>query len=475
MREVLLDEMTARLRSGLWLRVALLVLTGAVVLSGVIEPTRAESRSDRLDQAVSAQSRDGREVIVVLEDGADPEAAAAEMGVKVTHIYRNVFTGFSGIMPAQAVAEARAVRPAANIFTDSPVAIESQTVATGVRRIGTPLTADGEHLAIASPVDADIAILDTGVTPNSDLTVAGGKRCIDVKAKQDKKKERQKKQRKHKKRGKHSKNHHRQKSRKKGKRTNRSWLDNNGHGTHTAGVAAAIDNDEGVVGVAPGARLWAVKVLDAQGRGYISDVICGLDWAVGHKGTIDVVNLSLSAEGSDGSCQSTPLHRAVCATVNAGIPVIVAAGNQATDASTRVPSAYDQVITVSAMADSDGEPGGLGPHTCSGAVDDTFASFSNFGPDVDIAAPGDCILSFYRDGFLEASGTSVATPHVTGAVARFIAIFHAEQGRRPTPDETRAWLLSDGSRPQDSPQGFTGDPDEFHEPMLWVDGAFPTP
>ncbi|MCC7023451.1 MAG: S8 family serine peptidase, partial [Thermomicrobiales bacterium] len=164
---------------------------------------------------------------------------------------------------------------------------------------------------------------------------------------------------------------------------------------------------------------------------------------------------------------------AVCATVNAGIPVIVAAGNQAIDASTRVPAAYDQVITVSAMADSDGAPGGLGPRTCTGNRDDTFASFSNFGPDVDIAAPGDCILSFIRGDLLEASGTSVATPHVTGAVARFIASFHAEYGRRPTSDETRAWLLSDGSRPQDSPEGFTGDPDPFHEPILWVASAFP--
>ncbi|MCC7023660.1 MAG: S8 family serine peptidase, partial [Thermomicrobiales bacterium] len=331
-------------------RAILLLLAAVVALSGFIAP-RADSPPGVFGQPAAAQARNDREVIVVLEDDADPEAAAAEMGVQVTHIYRNVFTGFSGIMPAQAVAEARTAEPGAGIFTDSPVAVESQQVATGVRRIGTPLTADGEHLAIASPIDADIAILDTGVTPNSDLTIAGGKRCIDAKAKDQKKKKRQKKQRQHKKRGRNSKRHHRQKTRGHAKRGNRSWRDNNGHGTHTAGVAAAIDNNEGVVGVAPGARLWAVKVLDAQGRGLISDVVCGLDWVVGHKGTIDVVNLSLSAPGRDSSCQSTPLHRAVCATVNAGIPVIVAAGNQAIDASTRVPAAYDQVITVSAMAD----------------------------------------------------------------------------------------------------------------------------
>jgi subtilisin family serine protease len=453
-------------------RVLLLLLAAAVALSGVAAP-RVDSPSGVFGQPAAAQSRDDREVIVVLEDGADPAAAAADMGVKVTHIYRHVFTGFSGIMPAQAVAEARAASTPANIFTDSPVAIESQQVATGVRRIGTPLTSDGDHLAIASPIDADIAILDTGVTPNADLTVAGGTRCINVKAKEQKKQKQKKKQRKHKKRGKSSKKHHRQKSRKHGKRGNRSWRDNNGHGTYTAGVAAAIDNDEGIVGVAPGARIWAVKVLNADGKGFLSDVICGLDWVVGHKQTIDVVNLSLSAEGRDSSCQGTPLHRAVCATVNAGIPVVVAAGNQATDASTRVPAAFDQVITVSAMADADGKPGGLVPFTCTGNRDDTFASFSNFGPDVDIAAPGDCILSYLGDTLEEASGTSVATPHVTGAVARFIASFQAEHDRRPTPDETRAWLLSDGSRPQNSPEGFSGDPDGFHEPMLWVADAFP--
>jgi len=425
----------------------------------------------------------------VLDDGADPVAAARDMGVQVTHLYRYVFTGFSGIMPAAGVALARTARAVEGISPDGRVQAEAQTIPDGVARAGLPQDADGEHLAVASPIDADIAILDTGVTPRADLDVAGGKTCVNDKAKTDSKHGKNKKD-KHGKKGKHGKKDkkHGGKKDKNGKKGGKkhngknrsggngqsngnSWEDDNGHGTHVAGIAAAIDNDQDVVGVAPGARIWAVKVLDSRGSGSFGDVICGLDWVVAHKDTIDVVNLSLSGSGSENDeCNSSGFHKAICGVVDAGIPVVVAAGNQGRNASTRVPASYDEVITVSAIGDSDGKPGSNGPNTCFGNRDDTFANYSNFGDDVDIAAPGDCILSLSNTGDPHReSGTSEASPHVAGAIADFVASFTAEHGRRPTSEESRDWLLSDeASTPQNSSDGFSGDPDSHAERLLWL-------
>ena len=211
-----------------------------------------------------------------------------------------------------------------------------------------------------------------------------------------------------------------------------------------------MDNSIGVVGVAPGARLWAVKVLDANGNGWWSSVICGLDWVYANRSTIDVVNLSLGGNGSDTTCSdpADPLHGAICRVVSAGIPVVVAAGNAGKDAATTVPATYDEVIAVSAFADTDGAPGGRGPWQC-GYGDDWFATFSNFGADVDIAAPGVCIRSTSLGSwYAELSGTSMATPHVTGAVA-----LHLTETPAATPSDVRGWLLDIASRPQNFPPG----------------------
>jgi len=242
-----------------------------------------------------------------------------------------------------------------------------------------------------------------------------------------------------------------------------AWHDDNGHGTHVAGIAAALDNNQGVVGVAPGARLWAVKVLNAKGEGAFSDVVCGLDWVAANADTIDVINLSLSGTGEKGNCSKPALHRAVCDVVDAGVTIVVAAGNQSTQASKRVPAAFEQVITVSGIADSDGKPGHLGPRPCFAKNDDRFLNFTNYGAAVDIAAPGGCILSYSDNGALaELSGTSQASPHVAGAAADLVALYEAANGSRPTPDQVLSWLLTEASRPQ-SVDGVTGDPDSKKE------------
>ena len=153
--------------------------------------------------------------------------------------------------------------------------------------------------------------------------------------------------------------------------------DVDGHGTHVGGTIGALDNDFGVVGVAPGARLWNIKVMrpDATGSSfYLSSwVICGLDLITRYAtaqgdglGDIDVANASLGGNGTDSNCQTNfndLFHQAFCRTVAAGVPVVVAAMNNAVNAANGTPATYEEVITVSALADSDGLPGGVGPAT----------------------------------------------------------------------------------------------------------------
>jgi len=212
--------------------------------------------------------------------------------------------------------------------------------------------------------------------------------------------------------------------------TGTSYNDGNGHGTHVAGTIAALDNGLGVVGVAPSSRLWAVRVLNNSGGGSWSTVICGLDFVTSmapkNGGPITVANLSLGGGGvSDNNCGNSnndALHKAICRARDAGVTVVVAAGNNGVNAAGFVPAAYDDaVITVSALADSNGKSGGGGPSTSYGA-DDTFASFSNWGTPVDIGAPGVSIYSTWLNStYKSISGTSMASPHAAGAAALYIA------------------------------------------------------
>src|SRR5215213_129381 len=268
-------------------------------------------------------------VIVEVAPGANPDAVARALGVMPTHVYTEVFQGFAAELPAAAVRVAERQRGVGRIWPDLPVSAEVQSLPTGVDRIDADQNAWADINKDGGSVDADVAVVDTGIAKHRDLNIKGGKACVGS-----------------------------------------DYSDGNGHGTHVAGTIAANDNAKGVVGVAPGARLWAVKVLNSKGTGRLSSVICGLDWVYAHRDEIDVVNLSLSAPaipGDQDACgpATTPLHRAICRVVNeADIPVVVAAGNQGEDAATKVPATYDEVITVSAFTDLDGEPGGQGVSAC---------------------------------------------------------------------------------------------------------------
>ncbi|MCM2304563.1 MAG: S8 family peptidase [Elusimicrobia bacterium] len=175
-----------------------------------------------------------------------------------------------------------------------------------------------------------------------------------------------------------------------------AWDDDQGHGSHVAGTVAGKRDGKGVVGVAPMARLYAVKVLDADGNGGYSSVIAGIEWAV--KRGVKVANMSLGAdEGSEA------LKRAVAAASRAGMTIVAAAGNGGGPVG--FPASYPETIAVGASDIKDG-----------------VAEFSSRGPEVDFIAPGVNVKSVKMEGgWEELSGTSMATPHVAGLAALAVA------------------------------------------------------
>lgn len=177
-----------------------------------------------------------------------------------------------------------------------------------------------------------------------------------------------------------------------------NWNDDNGHGSHVAGTIAAIENTIGAVGVAPEAKLFAAKVLDSRGSGYLSDVADGVTECV--RVGAKVINMSLGANGDPNA--ASPLKTAILNAQTAGVLVVVAAGNEGQDVRNTIPAGYPSVIAVSALNSSD-----------------QFPSWSNFGLDNnDFAAPGVNIYSTWKGGqYNTISGTSMASPHVAGVAA----------------------------------------------------------
>lgn len=177
----------------------------------------------------------------------------------------------------------------------------------------------------------------------------------------------------------------------------KSANDDNGHGTHVAGIIGALDNTIGIIGVGPQIDLYAVKVLSRSGSGYLSDIIEGLDWAI--QNGMQVVNMSL---GTNSDVQS--FHDAVIRVNQAGIAQVAAAGNDG--GAVDYPAAYPEVIAVSATSNTD-----------------AIASWSSRGPEVDLTAPGVNIYSTYKGKIYKTlSGTSMAAPHIAGTVALLLSV-----------------------------------------------------
>lgn len=397
--------------------------------------------------------------IVQVADTADLHEVASKAarftGGSIGHVYSNALRGFSirvppGITKAQILAQPGVIL----VEPDLEVKVCAQTLPTGVNRIDVDLNDTAKIDGIDERVDVDIAIIDTGIDiDHPDLNVVGGRRfyTTGVVSREDNK-----------------------------------YDDDHGHGSHVAGIAAALDNSIGVVGVAPGARLWAVKVLDKNGDGYLSDVIKGVDWVTGKATQIEVVNMSLGVTGT-----SSAFRTAIQKSVAAGVIYVVAAGNDAKDVygsdgafSTNddfIPAAYPEVATISAMADSDGRPGGAGSSTGYGS-DDSFATFSNFsrtavignpvtspGAAIDLLMPGVSIYSTWKDGgYTTISGTSTASPHAAGLAALYVAV----NGRATNAAGVYAirQALIDSGAAQDSAKGLAllNDPDANRENIGWA-------
>ena len=380
-----------------------------------------------------------RPYVVVYETGGradfpvQAETAARERlhGFRSTHRFRHAIDGFAARLTAE---EARALRDDPEVALVEPDRLlraarlplaDGEAVPTGVQRIGAASAAAGVH----APSAAAVAVLDTGIDlSHPGLNVRAGPTCT-------------------------------------GDGTGPP-ADENGHGTFVAGVIGARNDGTGGVGVAPGTELYAVKVLGADGLGYVTDIVCGIDWltANGPALGIRVANMSLSRD-----ITADALHLAIRRSVRAGMVYTVAAGNLGVDMALEIPGSYPEVLTATAMSDSDGAPGSTGPAPgCRpDELDDRFATFSNFATQpADIAhvvaAPGVCILSTGIGGAeMTATGTSAAAPHVAGVVALCMGTAEAPGAcAGMTPAEVTQQVRADAAANATPASGFAGDP--FH-------------
>jgi len=364
-------------------------------------------------------------------------AVAHEHGVEPRHSYGTALVGFAARIPEARLQALRndprikAVefdRPAWAVGGITAVSLAStpQVVPWGIARIGADVNANegaGIH----------VYVLDTGIdTDHPDLQAHIGN-CFAVETC-------------------------------RGRNCPYPWEDDNGHGTHVAGTIGAIDNDIDVLGVASQVTLHGVKVLAKSGSGSVSGIVAGIDWVaseVAARGEAAVVNMSIAGSGSKtGTCTSAGFvgtdvyHEAICNATNVGVVFAIAAGNADSDAAAFQPAAFDDtVITVSATTSTD-----------------DWASFSNWGDDtaawtpnasapVAIAAPGVSVLSTWNDGGTRSiSGTSMAAPHVAGAVALVLAS-NPQAADFSAFENVRSTLLATAES-TDTFSNTTGDPHE---------------
>ena len=437
----------------------------ALALMATIVPTAALAGSGGGDRAADADVVAGSYIVVYNQQagsvGAATDAREAALGFRTTHRYRSALNGFSAELtdgqvnalesdPAVDFVQADRVVHATDFV---PRVAGEPTPPTGIRRI----VAAKANLVREKAQD-NVAVIDTGINlSHPDLNAVNGKDCV---------------------------------------APGTTAEDENGHGTHVSGTIGAKNNGSGVTGVAPNTKIYAVRVLNAAGQGTFAQIICGIDWVSANAASkdIEVANMSLGGTlgGPQSACPGTSdaLHLAICNATDAGTGVtfVVAAGNSGYDydfaPNPDVPAAYKEVLTVTALSDSDGKPGALGPApSCrTGEMDDAPATFSNFaataaGEKHTIAAPGVCITSTWLSGgYNTISGTSMASPHMAGVAA----LCHGETGsadgpcKAKTPAQNISYLRNQAANYNNAhlTYGFLGDPN--HTPLANVYFGFLT-
>src|SRR5215211_7165976 len=254
---------------------------GMVAIAVTMAPAATAATPDRADA-----------YIVMLAPGTNAISVAAEHsnahGLTIGHLYQYAISGYSARMSASAAARIAKDPRVLLVEPDGVVSIEAQTLPTGIDRIDAELSPTAAIDGVDTRVNVDVAVIDTGVDfthPDLNVNTAGAKNCS----------------------------------------TGRSADDGNGHGTHVAGTIGALDNAIGVVGVAPGARIWPVRVLNNAGSGSWADVVCGIDYVTAHASEIEVASMSLGGSGSDSACGSNKdaMHEAICRSVAAGVTYAV--------------------------------------------------------------------------------------------------------------------------------------------------------
>jgi subtilisin len=397
--------------------------------------------------------------VVTVTPGSLPTEVAAAHGVSPRHVYTHVLNGFAAQVPPGRLAALANDPRVASIAVDQqvfafgkptkpPPPYTTQVTPAGVTRVGAKLVSQ-------TGGGIGVAIVDTGLDFNhQDLPVSKvpGASFFSPDF-----------------------------------TYTTSAQDDAGHGTHIGGIVAALDNTIDVVGVAPGATLYAVKVLDNTGSGYDSDVIAGLNWVVANAAVVTphirVINMSLG-RGAGTTAEDLPMHTAIQNVVGADISVVVAAGNDANaEVSQMVPAGFPEVIAVASTTAKAGTSNNRRIATIAADTASYFTTDGKFnlgtGVGVAISAPGEeqenvqfpyinslgILSTALGGGTVRMSGTSMAAPHATGVVALLLQKYPSLG-----PVDVKARIMAgdrEGVAPLNSPTS-TYTFDDEHEGILYA-------
>ena len=390
---------------------------------------------------LSASAATGNYVVVYRDGVTDVEALTTSLettlGLRARFRYGAAIPGFAATLTDTQRLSLEANPAIAYVARDIPVTaagttpIQSgETVPPGIRRIGAATLTDA-HVS-ATPA---VAVLDTGVDlKNADLNAVSGKNCVTTTA---------------------------------------AAQDDNGHGTHVAGTLAARNTGAAVIGVAPGTLVYSVKVLNSRSSGTLSQILCGVDWVTANAAglNIKVANMSVLGSGANdnncGNSNNDAWHKAICRSTAAGVTYVGAAGNGKVSFDKTIPAAYPEVLTATAVTDTDGRPGAIGgaPKCKSGEADDRYGTYSNWAVGATasshtLAAPGTCVVSDKLGGGTATYyGTSQAAPHVAGAVALCMGTAGSSGPCSGlTPSQAIAKVRADAAASATTANGFAGDP-----------------